>query len=252
MRDNFYDRKTSETLSIEELHETASFYIRSHEKFMGSIPLHLQLTHHIPPTYHRSLCILHLHYWYSIISVTRVFLRRLALENVRQASNHLTSQNKSHGDRHNDKNNPTPLKRQAQTCLDAAISSLDILKAMQQRETLSGLITFDTNCVIANIMVFLLAMDTQLEPTSGLLQSKINEAVALLNSIPLGSLCRSKYDEVMTLLRTTKLTTVANDTGSGSVDTIEYTQNMSVHWTLASLFFSISQEITDLDTEMSV
>jgi len=101
---------------------------------------HLRHDVPIPPTHKRAVAILHLHYWSTVILLTRPFLLYLVINYGKLA----------------------PGKKiwfecMGKTCIDAAQKSTVILQDMEAKVTISSLTAFDSTCILRLTMIFVLA-----------------------------------------------------------------------------------------------
>ncbi|RFU27192.1 hypothetical protein B7463_g9148, partial [Scytalidium lignicola] len=112
------------------------------KKWSDSVPAYLDWDSSLPPQHQRSVAILHLRYWTSIISVTRPFLL-FTISNTAPIT--------------------VPAKKKcyqelSDTCIEAAERSVQIIKRMREDETLSSLILLDCHCIGEVMWILILAL----------------------------------------------------------------------------------------------
>lgn len=110
------------------------------QKWYRQMPAHLKHGTPAPPTHKRAVAILHLHYWSTIILLTRPFLLYLVIKYSTLADS-----------------KKIWFERMGKTCIDAAQKSIAILQEMAANGTLSSLTAFDSTCILRLIMIFVLA-----------------------------------------------------------------------------------------------
>ncbi|KAH7357403.1 hypothetical protein BKA66DRAFT_247921 [Pyrenochaeta sp. MPI-SDFR-AT-0127] len=104
-----------------------------------AVPSYLEFGTPCPPGHFRAIGVLHLRYWLARIILTRDFL----LHQVRNGDQMQTE-------------DIAIIRSMSACCLDAADETLNIIKNMASSNTLSCLPFFDTNCLMAAIMIYLL------------------------------------------------------------------------------------------------
>jgi aldehyde dehydrogenase (NAD+) len=114
-------------------------------KWYKNIPANLKLDTVDPPpdSYKRAVAVLHLHYWSTIILLTRSFLLNLVLKHT------VLAPNISIG-----------YQRMAKVCIDAAQKSVALFESMdaeRPRKTISSLTTFDSTTMLRCVTVFMCA-----------------------------------------------------------------------------------------------
>lgn len=112
-----------------------------------AIPSYLEFGTPCPPGHLRAIGILHLRYWLARIILTREFLLH-QVQKVDQMQNE----------------NIAIIRSMSACCVDAADKILNIIKSMASSNTLSCLSFFDTNCLMAATMIFLLQCRRQATP----------------------------------------------------------------------------------------
>ncbi|KAJ5814947.1 hypothetical protein N7474_006724 [Penicillium riverlandense] len=182
MRNDFYDEQHVRFQSAESLHTIVFHHLREHQTFQSTLPSHLQWGPPAAPPHHRAIGLLHLHYWYSVISITRLFLRHLAIQHRNQSFPATSS----------------TLQRLSMACFEAASSSFDVIASMHRHQALSGMNPFDCSCIVANVMIFILAKDLSFFSENVFL-SRVTDSLVFLRSITFGRLSKSKHDEIITL-----------------------------------------------------
>ncbi|KAL8296492.1 hypothetical protein RB600_001804 [Gaeumannomyces tritici] len=125
-----------------------------------SIPPHLRDVAQAAPYHKRSVAVLHLRYWSSVILATRPFLLYNVLhpEQARKAESSAPEASSSAGNSTTTESKRKFFEDFASTCLDAASKSLALLSYMRDAGILSSLVTFDTGCLLEDLQVFLLAL----------------------------------------------------------------------------------------------
>ena len=116
--------------------------IRSLRDYFVSIPSHLNDYKHVAALHSRSVAVLHLRYWSTVIFATRPFLLYSVL----------------HGSRLSDAAKRKCFEELSSACTEAAAQSLEILRHMLDQHLLSSLVTFDCGCVLEDMQVSLLAL----------------------------------------------------------------------------------------------
>lgn len=127
---------TSKPISFSKV----SCFISSLQQWQVTIPSHLSWGVPVAATQRRSISILHLNYWGTMILLTRPFLLYLVLR-----SGNLSQPKRKW------------FERLAEMCTDAARNSITIFKAMAVEKTLSSLTTFDCSCILRVIMILILS-----------------------------------------------------------------------------------------------
>lgn len=112
------------------------------KQWADSVPTYLSWDSSLPIQHRRSVSILHLRYWISIISVTRPFLL-FSISRMGSVT--------------------VPAKRKwyqelSDTCIEAAERSVGIIKRMREDQTLSSLMLLDCHCIGEIIWILLLAL----------------------------------------------------------------------------------------------
>ncbi|KAF2743010.1 hypothetical protein M011DRAFT_510361 [Sporormia fimetaria CBS 119925] len=119
---------------------TISSLLLSLHNWLTLMPPHLKPDVPVSPTHKRAVSVLHLHYWGSIILLTRPFLLCLVL-------------------RHSELSGDKKLwfERMGRTCIDAAQKSLGVMQQMATADVLSSATALDSTCILRMIMIFILA-----------------------------------------------------------------------------------------------
>jgi len=112
------------------------------KKWLDKVPPHLNWNSSLPPQYRRSIAVLHLRYWNSIISVTRPFLLFTV---VRASAITVPAKRKCY-------------EELSATCVEAAERSVRILKRMREDETLASLTLFDCHNIGEVMWILILAL----------------------------------------------------------------------------------------------
>lgn len=115
----------------------------------------------------RPVCVLHLRYWCTIISLTRIYL----LYNI------------VHGSRVPGAEERRLLNDLGQKCIDACDQSLKILKVLRSHELLSSLTVYDTKWIIDLAMLSILILIRQQLPQT---HQNLKDCVDMLQSMENG------------------------------------------------------------------
>ena len=148
-----------------------------------NMPSHLCRTTHVAPTHRRAIGLLHVRYQHAIILATRPFL--LASVLCRERLRPLQKQQ--------------CYERLSSICLEAAQSSLDVLKMMGEEELLSSLMPGEFNFLLELVQVFLIA-DSKNKATDHYVD-RVKACVAILRVLPDHGWTRKARPEVMSQLR---------------------------------------------------
>ena len=148
-----------------------------------NMPLHLRDTTKVAPSHKRAIALLHVRYQHAIILATRPFL--LASVLCRERLRPLQKQQ--------------CYERLSSICLEAAQSSLDVLKMMGEEELLSSLMPGEFNFLLELVQVFLIA-DSKNRATHHYVV-RVKACVAILRVLPNHGWTRKARPEVMSQLR---------------------------------------------------
>lgn len=133
---SLYTNRSEDSISL----STISNSLLLLQKWNRQVPAHLR--HEVPtlPTHKRAVAILHLHYWSTVILLTRPFLLYLVIKYKTLASN-----------------KKIWFERMGKICIEAAQKSATILHDMAAHRRTSSLTAFDSTCILRLIMIFILA-----------------------------------------------------------------------------------------------
>ncbi|KAL5615588.1 hypothetical protein BROUX41_005627 [Berkeleyomyces rouxiae] len=120
--------------------------------WMDDLPLPLRNCKDGAHSHGRSIAILHLRYYSTMVLATRPFLQHAALKSGEAG---LEVKRKAYHDL-------------AMLCIDAATQSLEIMQHMQRNDLLSSLVSLDTACLVENMHVFTLVVSANERNDSGL------------------------------------------------------------------------------------
>ena len=157
--------------------------LRDLQIWANNMPSHLYGTTHVAPLHKRAIALLHVRYQHAIILATRPFL--LASVLCRERLRPLQKQQ--------------CYERLSSICLEAAQSSLDVLKMMGEEELLSSLMPGEFNFLLELVQVFLIA-DSKNKATHHYVD-RVKACVAILLVLPDHGWTRKARPEVMSQLR---------------------------------------------------
>lgn len=112
------------------------------KKWLENTPIYLNWDSPLPPQHRRSVAVLHLRYWISIIFVTRPFL----LFTVARPSAITVPAKKKY------------YEELSGTCIEAAERSVRILKRMRKEQTLTSRTLLDCHCIGEVMWILILAL----------------------------------------------------------------------------------------------
>ncbi|KAL1891594.1 hypothetical protein Cpir12675_004903 [Ceratocystis pirilliformis] len=154
--------------------------------WMDDLPLPLRNCKDATQCHGRSIAILHLRYYSTMILATRPFLLHTALGSGESG---MEAKRKTFQDL-------------AMLCIDAASQSLDILQHMQANGLISSLASLDATFLMEDIQVFLLVMSANTRRESGLdVSHKAYACLEILQSMEQVQGVKSTLDKALAQLR---------------------------------------------------
>ncbi|KKF93723.1 putative transcriptional regulatory protein [Ceratocystis platani] len=154
--------------------------------WMDDLPLPLRNCKDATQCHGRSIAILHLRYYSTMILATRPFLLHTALG---PGESGIEAKRKTFQDL-------------AMLCIDAASQSLDILQHMQVNGLISSLVSLDATFLIEDIQVFLLVVSANTRRESGLdVSHKAYACLEILQSMEQVQGVKSTLDKALAQLR---------------------------------------------------
>lgn len=116
--------------------------VSSLQKWYDDMPSHLRQYGKVASFHERSVSVLHLRYWSTVIFATRPFLLYKVFHEEKLASG---SKRKL-------------FHEFSASCIEAAQRSMEIIIFLRDRNLLTSLIVFDCGCILEDMQVFLLAL----------------------------------------------------------------------------------------------
>lgn len=162
IRQNLYDGPLHGGQRLTQMHFNEA--TKSLEGWLKDVPPHLHLSISVSPLYRRSISILHLRYWSTVMLVTKPFLLCSLLR-----GNELAGTPKQ----------PT-FEKLARTCLSAAESSFHILESMVLHNVVSSLVVADYFFALQALQVLIAAHELYRE---GSYQDHIRRCLKILLAI---------------------------------------------------------------------
>lgn len=180
----FYAKITqlSKSSDPKSLFKEISAGINRLKVWFNTLPPHLQLNATIPPPHRRPICLLHLRYWSTIISVTRLAL----LADVQ-------SMLVIYGADQRPK-----LNLLAQLCIDASENAHHTLEYMHSTGVLSSLTAVDTKHILDVAMVSLLLLTRWRCPV---LQQRLERCMEILKSMDNIGFCKFGGADLLAMIR---------------------------------------------------
>ncbi|KAL2013017.1 hypothetical protein VTN00DRAFT_542 [Thermoascus crustaceus] len=155
--------------------------IKSLENWYVELPSHIRWDIPLAPPHRRPVCVLHLRYWSTITSLTRVYL----LYNI------------VHGSRVPGAEERRLLNDLGRKCIDACDQSLKVLKVLRSHDLLSSLTVYDTKWLIDLAMLSILILIKQQSPQT---HQNLKACVDMLQSMESRGWCKWASQELATVI----------------------------------------------------